>query len=285
MLRRIGRVIFNLIPRWTWRVVVYAVFGSVLLFGGLILGLRYWVLPNAEGYRADAERMLSDATGHQVRIGALAGDWHGLRPQLVATDVRILDAKGEPALVLERVDNILSWTSLLHAELRFYAVAINRPDFALRRDREGRLWLGAIALDRGEGGGGLSDWLLRQRQIIIRDARVAWRDERLDAPELVLDKVQVRLYNDGERHRFGLHATPPPEVAAPVDVRADLSGGSVAELVAWSGTFYVSVDYVDIAAWRRWVPFPVDVPRGTGALRMWVDVAREEVRQVIADLR
>ena len=50
----------------------------------------------------------------------------------------------------------------------------------------------------------LTDWILRQREIVIRDALIVWDDDLRNAPQLVLDRVQFRLENRFGRHRFGL---------------------------------------------------------------------------------
>ncbi len=285
MLRRIGRVLFKHIPLWTWRVFSYAVFGASLLVGGSILALRYWLLPNIGTYHAQIERALGDATGHRVLIGTLEGDWVGLRPHLALRDVRILNAAGEPAIALDRVENTLSWLSLLHWEPRFHAIRIHQPHLSVRRDAAGTVSIAGIAMNDSAPSGGLSDWILRQREIVVRDARIDWTDEKLAAPELNLTGVTLRLYNEGDQHRFGLRAEPPAAVAKPLDVRGDLNGRTVRDLARWEGTFFVQVDYVDLAAWRKWIPLPIELPQGYGAVRMWVDVAGEQVKQVTADLR
>jgi len=285
IVRRAGRLVFRHIPLWTWRVCWYGAALATFLVGALILGLRYAVLPGIESYRGDIETALTRAVGQRIAIGSIEADWYGLRPHLVFGDVQVFDAAGRPALVLGRVDHVLSWTSLLHRELRFHSVEIHKPDLAVRRGADGSLFVAGIDVSRGEsGGGGLSDWVLRQRDISIHGAAIRWTDELNGAPELSLEEVTLRLRNDGARHRFGLKAVPPAALAGPLDVRGDLTGASISDWMRWEGAIYVQVDYVDIAAWRRWVPLPVEFPSGTGALRMWVDVADERLKHLIADV-
>ena len=62
---------------------------AVLLASGLILGLRYAMLPNIDAYRGDLERMMSAATGLQITIGKVSADWRGLRPQLTLEHVEL----------------------------------------------------------------------------------------------------------------------------------------------------------------------------------------------------
>ena len=44
-----------------------------------------------------------------------------------------------------------------------------------------------------------TDWLLRQRQIVVHDALLTWTDELRDAPQLVLDHVMFRLEQHARR--------------------------------------------------------------------------------------
>lgn len=285
MLRRIGRLVFKLIPLWSGRLCLYSSMAALVLVGGLILGLRYWLLPNAEAYRGHLETALTHATGQRITIGAISADWQGLRPQLSLGTVTVYDRHGRSALTLERVDSTLSWLSLLFLEPRFYTLEVRQPSLAVRRAADGTFSVAGIELSSAEGGGRLSDWVLRQREIVIKEAAISWIDEQRRAPELRLEKVKLRLYNDLHRHRFGLRAVAPEHLAGPLELRADLMGRSVQRLSEWEGQFFAQLDYADLAAWKQWIALPFELEQGRGALRMWVDVAQERVTGVIADVR
>jgi hypothetical protein len=119
----------------------------------------------------------------------------------------------------------------------------------------------------------LTDWLLRQREIVVHDALITWDDDQRNAPQLVLDRVQFRLENRFGRHRFGLRGTPPAELASPLDLRGDLALGSMRDWQNAQGTVFVRLDYADVAAWREWLPLPAQIASGTGALRIWFQFA------------
>lgn len=285
MLRRIGRVIFKLLPLWSWRVCFYGSVVAVTLVGGVILGLRYWLLPNVEAYRGDLEAVLTKATGQRVTIGRITGDWQGWRPQLALGDVTVYDKAGQAALTLGRIDQTLSWLSLVFFEPRFYSLEIQQPELEVKRAADGSFSVAGIELRKTAEGGGLADWLLRQRELVVRRATITWVDEKLAAPALRLDHVTLRLSNDFHRHRFGLRASAPEHLAGPLDVRGDFHGGSVRRTREWEGRLFVQLDYADLAAWRQWLEMPVDIAQGSGALRMWMDVADDRVTGIVADVR
>lgn len=259
-----------------------AVFFSVLL-----LALRYWLLPDIEHYREDIAAIITRAAGQRVTIGAVSANWDGLRPHLMLRTVQVHDKEDNPALLLNQIENTLSWLSFLHGEIRFHEIRIEQPDLTVHRDANGIIHVAGIALSPDQSEGGFPDWLLRQRRLIISNASILWQDDQRGAPPLELKAVNLRLENRGQRHRFGLHATPPSELAAALDVRGDFTGDSLGTLEKWRGQLFAQLDYADIAAWRTWVAFQkaVEFNHGTGALRMWVGVDGAVVEGVTADVR
>ena len=271
---------------WAYRILTAFVLAIGLTFAGAVLALRYWILPNVEAYREDIARIVSERARQKVTIGSIHANWDGLRPQLVLEQVTVYDVAGRPALELARVDNTLSWFSVPALELRFHALDIYRPTLNIRRDEKGIVSIGGIEVGtRDGGGGGFAEWLLRQRDVEIHDATIVWSDEQRKAPQLELKNVSLQLFSHGRRHRFGLQATPPRDLAAPLDLRGDITGESLKSLSGWNGELFLQLDYVDIAAWRTWFPFPVPFPRGAGAVRAWLTFVQDQLVDAVADVR
>lgn len=285
MSRRIARLVFRVIPLWSGRVAAYAGFAALVAVGGFILVLRYALLPNIEYYRGDIEAAVGRATGQRVTIGSIEADWRGLRPHVSLRGVVVYDRADRPALELARIDNTLSWLSLLVLEPRLHLLRVHGPELVVRRSAEGRLSVGGIELNDHSQEGGLADWLLRQGEIVVTDASIAWIDEARQAPELKLTGVNARLQNDYFRHRFGVRAAAPAEMAGALDVRGDFSGGSVRNPEQWEGQLYAQLDYVDLAAWKPWVDVPIVVRQGRGSVRTWIDVAGARITGAVADVQ
>jgi hypothetical protein len=130
-----GRLARLAVPfRWTGRFIsrwldVIEVLAWVAFFVCALgfLALRYWLLPSVEKYREDIVAAVSKGTGLNVTVGAIEPDWRGFLPRLVVADVRVYDPAGNEAIVLPVVDAVVSWRSLLHAELRLHSLAIDGP--------------------------------------------------------------------------------------------------------------------------------------------------------------
>ncbi|MBI3093834.1 MAG: TIGR02099 family protein [Rhodocyclales bacterium] len=268
------------------RVTLWGLTAGYFAFALLLLSLRYAILPQIENYRGNVEQMIGTAINRPVGIGRIEAHWAGLRPALTLGGLEIRDTEGRAALGFDQVEAELSWSSLWHFELRLARLEIDAPNLMLRRDREGRLFAAGLEITpRPESDAGFADWLLVQERIIIRNAGIAWHDEKRGAPALELKHLDFQLNNSGSRHRFGLTAEPPPHLAARIDIRGDFNGQSLDQLPAWKGELYAELDYADLAGWRAWVDYPVAVPQGSGALRLWLGIADRRLVSTTADVR
>lgn len=269
---------------WLIRLTLAASAVMAVLFALSIIVLRYWLLPGIEQYHDRITASLSGAIGNPVTIGKIEGDWQGLHPRMSFIDVRILDDQQKTALALPRIDSSVSWLSLLVLELRLGKLEIDQPELLIRRDVQGNVFIGGVALSGQDGGNDLSDWLLRQPRMLARDALIVWVDEQRDAPPLVLQRVNLRIENLFNHHRFAVTALPPESLATPLDVRGDFYGKSLDDIAAWRGQLFTQIDYTDVAAWRPWLDMPDQFSSGHGGLRGWVGIQDGKLAQITADL-
>jgi uncharacterized protein (TIGR02099 family) len=269
---------------WIYRLATAAVLLAGVAFVSLVLGLRYYVLPNIDDYRASIERAVARAAGQPVTIGSIKGNWQGYRPELHFLDVKVLDEQGQPALQLQQVDAVLAWLSLLVAEVRFESLEVQGPRLEIRRDPAGVIHVAGIAMGGSEGRGGFGDWLLAQRQVLIRDAGIFWLDELRRAPGLQLDKVNFRLDNAGSIHKFGLSGLPPAALASAINARGEFRGRTARDLQAWTGRLYVEFDQVSLPLAQAWIDTPLEISSGTGSLRVWLELAGTRVTSATAEV-
>lgn len=267
-LRRLTRVLMVL--------AAVGYFGFALIF----LTLRYAVLPHIEDYRGDIERMLTGALDLPVAIAGIDARWQGLRPHLGLSGFTVHDLQGRPALSFDKVEADVSWTSLLHLGLRLDRLEVVSPSLAIRRDREGQLFIAGLKLSRQSQESGFSAWLLAQHRVVVGNATITWQDEMRAAPMLELNHVNFHLQNDGSRHRFGFTADPPAKLAARLELRGDFRGDDPDA----KGEAYAELDYADLAGWRAWVDYPLELPQGGGGMRLWFGFAQKQVNSFTADI-
>jgi uncharacterized protein (TIGR02099 family) len=263
--------------------LVYFTFAIVLLV------LRYLVLPNIDVYKPEIERLAGRALGNQVSIARIYASWDGLRPSLFLGDVTLRDKGGRQVLALPTVAATLSWWSVMAREVRFESLEIIRPRLDARRDASGALFVAGVRIDpqqKGDGSG--ADWLLRQRQILIRDGRIVWTDAQRGAAPLVLDHVGMVLQNKWNSHRFGLRATPPSALAQPLDVRANFTHPPFArhpsDAQLWRGEIYADLRNTDLAAWKPYLDYPFALAQGKGSVRAWLSLDQARLAGFTADV-
>lgn len=275
-------------PR-AWLRPLVRILGLTLVFGYfafalIFVTLRYAVLPHIEDYRSNIESMLSGAIKLPVTISGIDAEWQGLRPHLALSGLAVHDLEGRPALAFDKVEADVAWASLLHLDLRLERIEIAAPSLSVRRDPEGRLFIAGLALSRQGQDNGFSAWLLAQHRVVVRNASITWQDEMRGAPPLELSHLDFHLQNDGSRHRFALNADPPKNLASRMDLRGDFRGEGLDQLKDWKGEAYANLDYADLAVWRTWIDYPLELPRGSGGIRLWLAFAQKQVTSVTADI-
>ena len=279
------------VMRAIWAALAWTLVALLFFGGALLLAVRYVAMPRVDELRPRIERIASRALGVPVSIGRIEASWRGLNPHLVLTGVSVAGGDGRPGLSLPRVEGTVSWLSAVAFEPRFSQLRIETPDLDVLRLPDNRFSIGGLIFDpyqKGEGTGA-SDWVLAQGELVIRDARIRYRDLRAApaTPDFELAHVNLQLENVFGSHLLGLQAQPTSAVASPVDVRARFRHSPfsrASDYTRWTGEIYGAVDYADLAVLARTFEAPFKVERAHGALRGWVTFDRARITRVLADI-
>ena len=274
-------------PRWRTALSIagWTLITAYFMFAAVLLGMRYWVLPHIGQYTNLIESKVSEVVGERVTIGTVTAGWDGLRPELDLQDLRVFNREGEQVLSLPAVEAVLSWTSMALGSVQFHSLALDRPNLAVSREADGRLYVAGLQIkSRPDAGPGLAEWLLRQSEVSVRGASIVWTDELRGAPPLQLSGVGIVLRNSGSSHRFAVQAAVPRELASMLDVRGELSGRDPGKPEQWSGKVYAELEYIDLEAWKRWLDYPMELRSGDGGLRLWLSFAHNELTELTADV-
>lgn len=262
--------------------------GIILLSVVLWLGSKFWLFPNIEHYHEDITAIASQVANQPITIGKIQADWPGIRPRLIFNDVRILDNKGRTTLSFQRIENVLSWSTLITRQFRLHSLEIQNPDLHIRRDLLGKIHVANFPI-KSEAAkqvtdSNVLDMILHPSHIVVSDARITWEDEFNTAPALLFEHVNLLIDNDGSRHRFAVRAQPPVHLSTNLDVRGDFYGDSFADPKAWYGQAYTQLNYANIPAWKPWLPTAGVIKRGKGAMRGWMDVQAGQLFRMTVDV-
>jgi uncharacterized protein (TIGR02099 family) len=263
---------------------------ATLLFALAWGALHGLIVPRIGDLRPSLENQLTKALGVPVKIGNITAQFNLLAPAFEFTDVRLKDAAGRDALVLNKVIATLSPRSLLH--LGFEQVVVEQPELDVRRNAQGRIVVAGFALPeqttQEDKSNSAADWIFSQRELAIRAGTVRWTDELRSIEPLQLTQVDVVLRNPRRSHVLRLDATPPTgwgeRFSAVADMRSPLLSSKSGQWREWEGQLYANFSRVDVSQLKRHVNLDIDVARGQGALRAWLNVAKGQWTQGTLDM-
>ena len=273
---------------WFYRIAFDLLGLFVVTFLSAIIAIQYYFLPHFDDYKDRITEKISQTLGQKVTIGEIQAKWDGLDPHLSILNMDIYDKDNRVALSLDQVEASLSWTSIPMLEPRLASLAIYKPKLTIRREVDGTVYVAGISMS-GPSQPAFPNWLLRQASVNVIDADIVWQDEFRHAPELALKQFNLQLENPAwdslrGRHEFSLRATPSAAASKPIDVRGNILGKDISQLGQWHGTVYTKIEGTDLAAWRSWLDYPVDVREGKGAAQFWIDFANEKIESFTGDL-
>jgi hypothetical protein len=274
---------FGFFAKWALRLVA----GGWLLLVLLWLALHFAIVPRIDDLRPWLEAQATRTLGVAVRIGSITAQSNGLIPSVELRNVQILDAQGQAALVLASVTAGVSPRSLLSGGVE--QLYVDGPNLDIRRAADGVLWIAGFALAPQEGGNSAAaDWLFDQPEIALRHGTVRWTDQQRNAPALELSDVDLVLRNRHFTHSLRMDANPPAHWGERLSVQGVFKQPLLALHAGrwqdWQGQWYTAFNRLDWSHLAPYLDLGVDIGRGQGSLRAWVDVQRAELVGVTADV-
>ncbi|HEY9281346.1 MAG TPA: YhdP family protein [Eoetvoesiella sp.] len=262
----------------------------------VLLGVRYWVLPNIDQWRPHIARELSAALDTNVDLTKVSASWKGLNPSLELSGVVLTDNRQRAVLRLPHVHAVLDWRSFFYGSPKFLTLEATGLDLRIRRDENRQLWvLGrSFELEQNsqqeefKAGHPAFQWLLQQREIILNDSIIRWNDELRGATPLVLRHVDLKIYSNLDEHRLSLSATPPPDLGKAFDMRGQfkMNPGKPATTgrQPWDAQVYVRIDGMKPLNWRPWLDIPDNLDSGEVSAQSWLEVRQGQFERFTSDV-
>lgn len=248
------------------------VLAAVFIPLAVVVGVGRELLPLVSGQKPAIERLLTDRTGLQIRLGELQGDWHGLSPVLRASQVAIHDVRqpGKPLLVVPSITTEPDWWASLRDLSPRLRTTINGLKLTLAPKPGGGIEVVEFA------GLGKSDpekarralrWLLAQPGLTLLDNQLHWQ-----APGRPVQALRdVRLQQFNSRHDYRLQAEFRLGDSPALQRALIVVGG---DPLAWQKTpWQAYLQIQDLPAWQPWLsllPKSWDTHLNQGDARLWL---------------
>jgi len=92
-------------------------------------------------------------------------------------------------------------------------------------------------------GTALSEWLLKQKHIILENASVIWHDEKSTKESKQFSNVRLELKTHKQRIQLGAHITLPEQYGQFLSMKMDVTGNILTP--DWSGSIYVEAENIN----------------------------------------
>lgn len=294
------------------RYVLVAFVLTYFMIASGMLVVRYVLLPQLNDWRPSLEAQLSQTLGAAVQIKDLEGQWRGLNPSAKVEGLSIT-LPGQPRVYIPKVSAVLSWKTLFLLRPTFLDLYVEGLTLNIVQEPNGDLLFQGLHLAQIATQTAVSSdasttpqtehivdhhsnvdqflqspawlWLKQQGQISIAHSTVIWQDQKRQAPDLVLNDLNINLQNTLLSHQLSIKVTPPAALSEPIalgikkgrllgQIGSALPGGS-------DGEIFISAANIDLQAWKPWV----DVPALAGqfAMRAWLDLQANRIKYVTLD--
>ena len=250
--------------------------------------LRFLIMPNIDVYKDKIAAYASKAAGQKITISKIDANWDGINPHLSLTNIDIFDAQNRSALNFKHIEFNLSWFSLSLLEARLSKLIIHNPELTIRRESTGKVFVAGIDMS-GKSNPDIANWLLKQRNLDVLNAKVIWQDDFRNAPPLSLTHLNLHLKNSTiqsliGQHAFELSASPSTGSAEPIIINGHFQGRDVSKVAQWHGQIYTTLKNTDLSVWKPWIDYPFDLQSGFGSAKLVLDFADAKIEKVSADV-
>lgn len=274
---------------WVYRTALWLIGIVVAIFVIAALAVQFYLFPNIDQYKEKIASYATKAAKQKIVIGNIEAGWKGVNPHLVVSNIDIYDAQSRPALQLKNTDIAISWLSIPLLEPHLANFTIRSPELTIRRNANGDIFIAGIST-QGQSKPDLPNWLLRQTQVDIINARVLWIDEMRGAPALSLEKLNLHVYSPPwksflKNHRVTLSTHASVGTLNPILINANVYGNDVSQLAQWRGSLEAKLINADIVAFKPWFDYAtlthlIDLQSGTGSSDVKIQFAKNQVLSV-----
>jgi uncharacterized protein (TIGR02099 family) len=266
--------------RWLW----YALLLLLILLIIAVLVVRFIVFPNIDSYKDDISNYATKTLGQKVNIGQIDTGWRGISPHIELKNIDVFDAQNKVAFHLNDVAANVSWLSVPMMQPRLANLIVKEPALNIHRTVDGAIYLAGINM-AGKSKPDFANWLISQSEVNIKNAQITWQDDMRQAPALSLTQLNITLSNPTFRSLFGKHSftlSALPSVGTKEMILANgyFVGNDVAKTKEWRGELATELKQADLAIWRPWFDYPIDIKSGSGNAKIWLDFADAKIEKV-----
>ncbi|NLY63855.1 MAG: AsmA family protein [Alcaligenaceae bacterium] len=247
----------------------------LILSSAVLLGVRYFVLPNVNQWRPQIQDYISQTLDLEVSTANLSIGWRQGSPVLTLQDVAINNEAATEYLKIKSVSAGINWQNLLRLRPFLSEISIEQAALNIRRDANGHIRLLGQKLtgptetpspvkpgDDSELSS-LAAWLGTLTSLSLNNADLIWLDEQRQAPPLGLSGVTFAATRHNSSFDISFFAQLPEQLGKAVTLQARLeSEGVVENKPALSGLVHSGLTGLSLLELEPWLTIPDQLKSG-----------------------
>ncbi len=268
---------------------VYAI-GILVLSAAVLVTLIRLLLPDIGIYRDGIEAWVSNYMEYPVVIHSLNATWEGWVPHLQLADIELLNKAGtQPITHFESARiKIAPLDTILKRRIVPKQLTIEGFELAIARLSNGAIYIEGINVSdqkiTQKSDNELAEWLFKQEQIKIENAKIEWLDVKHQQEPILLTDVSFILRSDGERLQAEGAATLPEMYGDKMDFSFDETGDLLSS--EWSGELYLAGRDINPEHWYKgYRPLNFAVSGGSANIEVWSSWQRARLDKLEGELQ
>jgi uncharacterized protein (TIGR02099 family) len=252
-------------------VITYAIF---IVISSLVF--QFYINPNLNNYKTKIEILLSQSIGQTIKINSLLARWDFINPEIALNEVQFYDNQNNRTLTLKEISADFSWLSPFYLKPTLSEIKLQTPTLLIKRDINNKIFIGGILVD-GPANNKLTNWLLNQKKLVIKQGEIHWHDEYRQAPALIIKDLNFSyktpfIVEPIDEHKFDLNFRISNSDNQFIIINGNIFAKKIEDLDLWDSELKIQAGNINLAAYTPWVNYPIKINAGSGDIILTVNI-------------
>jgi len=237
---------------------IWYAFAFIVLNAAVLVTVVRLALPEIGEYKNEIQSWVSAYMDYPVVIDEISAEWQGWTPNLYLKNIDLY-TQNNSSLITKFDSAHLSINliaSLTEREIVPNYLSVTGLDLEFTRNPDGSISIRSDNNNRfstGPNNTALSEWLLKQKHIILENASVTWHDERLSKKPKHFSNVRLELKTHKQHVQLWAFIKLPEQYGQSLSIKMDVTGNILTP--DWSGAVYVEAKEINPTDLFKNLPF------------------------------
>ncbi len=220
---------------------IWYAFAFIVLNAAVLVTVVRLALPEIGGYKEEIQSWVSEYMDYPLVIDEINAEWQGWAPHLYLKNIDLYTV--DNSSLITKFDSAHLGIDLLSSinkrELVPSHLSISGLNLEFIRNIDGSI---SISNDNNINAGtdnnaALSEWLLKQKHIMLVDASLTWHDKKSSKEKIKFSNVQLELKTHKQRAQVEVNIPLPEQYGQSLTLKMDVNGNILTP--NWEGTIYM----------------------------------------------